>query len=208
MRYGAGQGAGSYLYLSGETGIGAGLVVDGDLFRGAHGAAGELGHVVVDPDGPACGCGGAGCLEQYAGLDAVMRAAGVPTAAGTPARVGGPGDDPAATSASRVAELLDRLGREDRQARLAVERAGRGLGIALIGAVNLLDPDTVVLGGVHARLADHLISPIEAALARGGGRLRGRVPTVRASALGSESAVRGAAATVLARVFADPLAIG
>ncbi|GAA4990990.1 ROK family transcriptional regulator [Yinghuangia aomiensis] len=192
--YGAGRGAGSYLYLSGETGIGAGIVVGGELFRGAHGAAGELGHVVVDPGGAACPCGGVGCLEQVAGLDAVLRAGGI--------------DDGEESSESRLTELVRRLDEGDGNAHRAINAAGRGLAIALVGAVNLLDPDTVVLGGLHARLGPWLIPPIEAAVTRGGGRLRARVPALLPSALAEESAVRGAAGTILSRVLADPLSIG
>lgn len=191
--YGAGQGAGSYLYVSGETGIGAGIVTGGELFRGAHGSAGELGHVVVDPSGPECRCGGSGCLELVAGIDAVLEAAGVPVGANT--------------SQSRMSDLVFRLHNGDRAALRAVEAAGRGLAVALAGAVNLLDPDTVVLGGLLARLAPWLIPPIEAMAARSGGKLRGGTPAVRASALGSDSAVRGAAGTVLAAVIADPLTL-
>ncbi|WP_162795536.1 ROK family transcriptional regulator, partial [Nonomuraea lactucae] len=69
-----GSGATDFLYVSGEIGIGAGLVVDGALFRGTYGQAGELGHVVVVPDGPGCRCGGRGCLEVYAGQDALLGA--------------------------------------------------------------------------------------------------------------------------------------
>ncbi|MBO0846385.1 MAG: ROK family transcriptional regulator, partial [Nocardioides sp.] len=65
-----------FVHVSGEIGIGGGIVVGGDLFRGAHGRAGELGHVVLDPDGPECSCGGRGCLERLAGQDAILAAAG------------------------------------------------------------------------------------------------------------------------------------
>ena len=65
----------SFLYLSGEVGIGGALVVDGAVFGGRHGWSGEIGHTVVDPAGPLCRCGSTGCLEQYAGKDALMRAA-------------------------------------------------------------------------------------------------------------------------------------
>lgn len=65
----------SFLYLTGEIGVGGALVLRGELLRGAHGFAGEVGHVVVDPDGPLCGCGARGCLEQYAGQAALLRAA-------------------------------------------------------------------------------------------------------------------------------------
>ncbi|MCF2531144.1 ROK family transcriptional regulator [Yinghuangia soli] len=191
--YGAGQGAGSYLYLSGETGIGAGIVVDGELFRGAHGSAGEIGHVVVDPRGTTCRCGGTGCLELVAGIDAVLLAAGLA--------------DDVGASEPGLAELLRRLDDGDRAARGAIEAAGQGLATALVGAVNLLDPDTIVLGGLHAHLAPWLTPAIEAAVAHGGGKLRGGRPAIRASALAAESAVRGAAGTVLAAVLADPSAL-
>lgn len=194
--YGSGQGAGSYLYLSGETGIGAGIVVDGELFRGAHGAAGELGHIVVDPQGPPCACGGRGCLEQVAGLDAVLNAAAVPD----PAQSAQPAE-------AKVAELVRRLEDRDPDACRAVEAAGRGLAVALVGAVNLLDPDTVVLGGLHARLAPWLIPTIEEAVARSGNTLRGRTPALRPSSLATQSAVRGAAGAVIARILADPLSL-
>lgn len=192
--YGAGRGSGSYVYVSGEAGIGAGLVVDGELFRGAHGAAGELGHVVVEPGGSPCPCGGRGCVEQVAGMDVVLRAAGL-----REARSG--------TSPDRVARLLRRLEADDPRAADAVAAAGEGLAIALIAAVNLLDPDTVVLGGLHGLLAPWLAPQIEAALARSGSGLRGGVPTIRAAELAMESAVRGAAGTVVARVLADPTAL-
>lgn len=71
--FGAGQARSSFVYVSGGVGIGAGLVVDGALVRGAHGFAGELGHVVVDPDGQRCECGARGCLETLAGRDALAR---------------------------------------------------------------------------------------------------------------------------------------
>ncbi|MFE0427248.1 ROK family protein, partial [Streptomyces sp. NPDC058953] len=67
----------TFLYLSGEIGVGGALVLGGELLRGAHGFAGEIGHAVVAPDGPECRCGSRGCLEQYAGQSALLRAAGL-----------------------------------------------------------------------------------------------------------------------------------
>ena len=69
----------SFLYVSGEIGVGAGIVLDGRIFRGGHGWGGEIGHLPVDPDGPPCRCGSRGCLEQYAGREAVLRAADLPS---------------------------------------------------------------------------------------------------------------------------------
>lgn len=190
--FGAGAEFGDYIQVSGETGIGAGIVVDGELFRGAHGSAGEIGHVVVDPGGPACQCGGHGCLEQIAGQAALARAAGL----------GGTADDD--DFAGRLLRLLDA---DEPRAHAAVERAGRGLGTALVAAVNLLDPDTVVLSGVHAALAPWLIPHAAAALEHGGSRVRGGSPAIRTSGLARGAAVLGAAGLVIAHVFADPLGL-
>ncbi|MEU8138270.1 ROK family protein [Streptodolium elevatio] len=193
---GAGRELGAYVHISGETGVGAGIVVAGELLRGAHGAAGEIGHVIVDPGGALCRCGMRGCLEQVVGQDPVLRTADVGTKPRAP--------EPISTG---VAEPLRRLESNDDRAHRAVRQAGEGLGTALVAAVNLLDPAAVVLGGLHARLAPWLIPHVRAALDRGGSRTRGRTPDIRASALAAGGAVRGAAGEVVARVLADPLGI-
>jgi predicted NBD/HSP70 family sugar kinase len=91
----ANPGLDSFVYVSGEIGIGAGIVLRGDLFRGARGWSGELGHVCVRPEGPQCRCGARGCLEQYAGQEALLRAAGV-------ADVGSLGGSPALAAAGEA----------------------------------------------------------------------------------------------------------
>ncbi|MFB9323363.1 ROK family protein [Cryptosporangium minutisporangium] len=172
----------SFLQVSGEVGIGAGLVLDGQLYRGRHGWSGELGHVTVRPGGRPCGCGSDGCLEQYAGLRAVLQAAG--PGAGT---------------------ILERATSGDPAMLAALVDAGEAMGIALAGALNLLDLDAVVLGGAHAELAPWLVGPIEAQLSR---RLVGAAvsrPAVRASVLGADAAALGAAWSVLDRVLDDPV---
>ncbi len=180
----------SFLYLSGEIGVGGALVVDGELLRGAHGFAGEIGHVVVDAEGPECRCGSRGCLEQYAGQAALLRGAGIDEDAG------GPG----------VAELERRAGAGDARAVTALERAGRMLGLVVSGAVNLLDPEAVVLGGVFRPLMPWLGPAADGELSRrvvsglwpaGGGRLR--------ASSSSGDAARGAAALVVRDVVADPV---
>ena len=111
-----------FLHVSAEIGIGAAIVVDGQLLRGTRGFAGELGHVPVRPDGPSCACGGRGCLEQYAGQEAVLRAAGLQ-----------PRED-------LVGLLAEHAEKGEEGVRAALRDAGTALGIALTGAVNLLDP--------------------------------------------------------------------
>lgn len=192
--FGDGPELGSYVHVSGEIGIGAGIVVDGRVFRGAHGFAGELGHVVVDPDGPPCACGGHGCLERVAGQEAILRAAGITA---TTATSSGSPDGP-------LSELVALLRTDDARALAAVRRAGDGLGRALASAVNLLDPDTIVLGGIFSPLAAWARPAVEASLTAGGGVARGTPPRVTVSRLGGDAAALGAAASVVERVMNDP----
>ncbi|MFJ9743011.1 ROK family protein [Streptomyces sp. NPDC101166] len=175
-----------FVHVSAEIGIGAALVVDGTLLRGTRGFAGELGHVPVHPDGPECACGGRGCLEQYAGEEAVLRAAGLE-----------PGGD-------RVGLLAGRATDGDEDVRHALREAGTALGIALTGALNLLDPEGVVLGGALAGLAPWLLPSLESELAR---RTAGPPCPVLVSRLGPEGPLLGAAHSVVRTVLDDPAAV-
>ncbi len=175
-----------FLHVSAEIGIGAAVVVNGGLLRGTRGFAGELGHVPVHPDGPQCPCGGRGCLEQYAGEEAVLRAAGLE-----------PGED-------RVGLLAGRAAEGDEDVRRALRDAGTALGIALTGAVNLLDPESVVLGGALAALAPWLLPSLESELDR---RTAGPACPVSVSRLGHEGPLLGAAHSVVRAVLDDPAAV-
>ena len=175
-----------FLHVSAEIGIGAAVVVDGQLLRGTRGFAGELGHVPVRPDGPACPCGGRGCLEQYAGEEAVLRAAGLE-----------PREDLVGLLAGRAEE-------GDEAVRQALRDAGTALGIALTGAVNLLDPETVVLGGALAGLSPWLLPSLEAELT---GRSAGPACPVSVSGLGPEGPLLGAAHSVVRAVLDDPASV-
>lgn len=175
-----------FLHVSAEIGIGGAVVVDGRLLRGTRGFAGELGHVPVDPEGPKCACGGRGCLEQYAGEEAVLRAAGLT-----------PGED-------SVGQLAERAARGETDVCRALGGAGTALGVALTGAVNLLDPEAVVLGGALAALAPWLLPSLERELAR---RTAGPACAVAVSRLGSEGPLLGAAHSVVRTVLDDPAAV-
>ena len=190
-RRGAAQGLSSFICVFGEIGVGSGIFVNGELFRGAHGFGGELGHAVVDPEGPICACGNRGCLESFVGQEAIARDAGVPTPAGE-------------RHASITGELVDRASSGDPATLAALERASETLGASLASTINLFDLDGVVLGGCFGPLSPWLVEGIERAL-------RSRVLSagwstceVRASTLGERAAVHGAAAIVLRSVLADP----
>jgi predicted NBD/HSP70 family sugar kinase len=182
---GAGRGLRDFVHVSGEIGVGAGVVLGGELWRGARGFGGELGHLTVEPDGLPCACGSRGCLETRAGLDALLSAAGAP---------------------SRE-ELEARARAGDRRALSALDQAGRWLGVACSSAANLLDLEAILLGGAYAPLAGWLGAGME-------GELRTRVlgsqwgvPRVVPAALGMQAAVRGAAALVLRHLLDDPASL-
>lgn len=171
-----------FVHVSGEIGIGGGIVIGGEVFRGAHAGAGELGHVVVAPDGPRCGCGGHGCLERMAGQQEILARAQVATMA----------------DLTRACEAADQAALD------AVAGAGRHLGVALASVITLLDPTAIVLGGAFATLAPWLSAATAASISHHTGAAE--PPRLLVSGLGSDAAVRGAAGTVVRRVIADPAA--
>lgn len=194
-----GQGAawGNYLQVSGEIGVGAGIVSDGQVSRGAHGFAGELGHISLDMNGPACPCGGRGCLERYCGQEAILQAAGLDS---TPTTSTGQPD-------GSLDSLVAALEAGDAQPLRAVRNAGRALGMGVAGAVNLLDVDTVVLGGAYSPLAPWLAGPFAETLRQNTIVARWAPIRIEISGLGSEAAVRGAAGMATQRVLSQPAAI-
>ena len=184
-----------FVFVSGEIGVGAGIVIDGELFRGVQGLGGELGHVTVDPMGPACKCGGRGCLERVAGREALLEAAGLPVEV-----------SPDRNRAGSVPELVARAQAGEPTTLYSLEKAGTALGIALSAFLNVLDLPAVVLGGFYAELAPWLIGPVTS-------ELHDRVvnhswsPTeVVVSSLGAEASVRGAAGITTRRIIDDPSA--
>jgi predicted NBD/HSP70 family sugar kinase len=178
-----------FIHVSAEIGIGAALIIDGHLFRGARGFAGELGHVPVHPNGPRCSCGARGCLEQYAGEQAVLRAAGIP-----PQRQGA------------LKALHTAAADGDPAALKALAAAGQALGIALSGAVNLLDPQAVVLGGPLAELAPWLRPAVERELRRRVTDRQWPPEALLVSRLGRDGVLLGAAYSTVRAVLDDPQA--
>ena len=174
-----------FLYLSGQIGIGGAAVLGGQVVTGSAGWAGEVGHVCVDPAGPACRCGSTGCLEQYAGRHALLTAAGLPL------------DTPPVDVVARVG---------DPDVRRALDAAADALGIALAGVVNVLDLPAVVLGGHLAALAEPLRPRLEELLGRRVLSARWRRPVVEAVPGLPAAGATGAALRALGDVLADPVA--
>jgi glucokinase len=195
-RFGAGRGAADMLLVTVGTGIGGGIVAGGRPFRGAHGFAAEIGHVIVEPGGPRCGCGNLGCWEQVASGTAIERA-GRRAVAERPgsalARLAG--GDPGRVDGA----LVTRAAREGDEAAVGIlAEVGRRLGEGIAGLVNILDPELVVVGGGAVEAGDLLLEPARRAFAAAveAREHRPEVPIVPAR-LGPEAGAVGAAALAL-----------
>jgi glucokinase len=187
---GAGRGHGNVLGMVVSTGVGGGLILGGRLINGATGNAGHVGHIVVDPDGPPCGCGGRGCLEAIArgpGLAAWAREQGWRQGAGTDANSADPSGADLAADAHEGHPV----------AMAAMRRAGNALGVALASATHLLDLDVVAIGGGLSQAGDLLFDPLEEAFAVHARMEFARKTRIVPAALGQASGLIGAAALIL-----------
>jgi glucokinase len=193
-RFGAARGFRHVLLVTVGTGIGGGIVADGALFRGAHGFAAEIGHIIVEPDGPPCGCGNRGCWEQVASgraLDRLARAEVERDPFGRIAALAA-GEEAAGRHVSEAAR------EGDPAAVAAFATVGRRLGEGIAGLVNVLDPEVVVVGGGVAEEGAVLLDPARAAFVEAveAPEHRPEVPIVPA-ALGNDAGAIGAAALAL-----------
>jgi glucokinase len=182
---GAGRGRRDMLGMVVSTGVGGGLVLDGRLINGATGNAGHIGHVVVDPAGPSCVCGGRGCLEAIARGPALT------------AWAQGEGWRPG-QAAVTAKDLADDAAQGHRAGVAAMRRAGTALGVAIASATHLCDLEVVAIGGGLAQAGPLLFGPLEEAL-----RTHARLPYARnvpvvAATLGQSAGLIGAAALILA----------
>lgn len=183
------DGASNFLFVSGEVGVGGGIVIGSELFTGPGGHAGEVGHIVVDPDGGRCSCGGTGCLETVAGQDAILGAAGL-----------APGG---LSRSAAVSLLLRALEAGEARADSAVGRAGRCLGIALASTARVVNIESVVLGGHFAVLEPWLRAPLLRSLQKyAPGKFGPDQVTV--SAVGELGALLGAAGSVVRSLIDAP----
>jgi glucokinase len=193
-RFGASRGYRHALMVTVGTGIGGGIVADGALYRGAHGFAAEIGHVIVEPGGPECGCGNRGCWEQVASgraLDRLARLAVESRPDSAIARIAGEDEITGRHVADAALE-------GDPTAANIFEQVGRRLGEGIAGLVNILDPEAVVVGGGVAEVGDLLLAPARNAFLASveAPDHRPDVPIFPA-ALGNDAGAVGAAALAL-----------
>ncbi|MCU1497130.1 MAG: glk [Acidimicrobiales bacterium] len=195
---GAARGANHSVTVTLGTGIGAGITVKGEVLRGAHGFAGEPGHMVVDPSGPLCPCGRRGCWERYASGSGLGRLAREAAVAGVAARVVElAGGDPEAVRGEHVTAAA---AEGDDEALAVVRRFAWWVALGVANLVNILDSEIVVIGGGLAEAGDLLLDPIRTAYDElvMGARHREPVPIVQAQ-LGERAGAWGAALLAGAR---------
>ena len=183
------------VYLTGEVGVGGGVILDGHLVRGAAGYTGEVGHMPLGSSDHLCGCGRVGCWETEVGLAALLELA---------ADEDDPVRDRSRDLESRLAELKRRADSGDRRTLDGLERIGRALGLGASILVNLVNPAVIVLGGYFAVLGTHMIETARAELrdrviAPDAGRCR-----LELSTLGFSASILGGAHLALSAVLHDP----
>jgi glucokinase len=189
--YGAARGSDHVAYLTIGTGIGSGFIVEGRLVRGLTGAGAEMGHTVVDPDGPQCTCGLRGCLEQVASGTAIARLARKALE-----------DDPDSSMLS-FAGSVDMVTTEDvaraaheydETARMVLRQAGKALGIGLSNVANIFDPEVILLGGSVARAGEPFLGPARDQFVRMTDAQRRRPMRLDVTSLRGDAGIVGAAA--------------
>ncbi len=174
LRCGVLQGIQHGVYIKLSYGVGAGLILDGEVFRGAAGTAGEIGHLTIDENGPVCRCGNRGCLETYIGARGLLDAL---------AGSHGP---------LSLRDVITRALDGDPGCRRVLEDAGRHLGVAVAGLVNLVNPEVIVLGGQLAKVGSIITRPMRASLERCAIPSAAASVSVRHSELDTDADVVGA----------------
>ena len=190
-RLGAGRGMDNLIYITVSTGIGGGIVMGGQLYLGSSGAAGEIGHMVIDSGGPECYCGLSGCLEVLASGTAIARQAKKRLRDGQNSTltnlVAGNIDAITAREVSQAAQGGDRLAAE------VVAQAAKYLGIGMAGVVNIFNPDIIVFGGGVSKMGDFLLDPVRRLVREKAFSISAQAVKIVTAELGDDVGLLGAA---------------
>ena len=187
--FGAGRGFRHMVFITVSSGVGGGIILDGRLYRGATGAAGEVGHMVLDEEGPLCGCGRRGCLEALSSGTAIAARA---------AALAAEGESPVLARMARespplTAEDVERAALEgDAVARRVIEDAGSYLGLGLVNLVHVVNPHGIVIGGGVSRMGDLILEPARQVVRRRCFRLSQEGLQIVPGALGDRAGALGA----------------
>jgi glucokinase len=195
LHFGAARGAHDFIYVTISTGIGGGIVIDGDIYTGTLGAAGEVGHMTIDDKGPLCNCGNRGCWETLASGTALAREARHRIKQGVKTRILDYADGDIEEVTAQVIHAAAVHG--DSLAKELITQTGYYVGVGLANLINIFNPELIVIGGGLANIGDMLLGPAyEVAEERAFG------PALRAvrlapAELGRDSGVLGAAVFAL-----------
>lgn len=196
---GAGKGMANFLFLKIGTGIGCGIICEGHIYRGQDGAAGDVGHICIDYNGPICHCGNAGCLEIMAAGPAIA-ARGLEAAAGGESEL--LAEALAANNGVMSAQMVgDAAKAGDRAANEIVKSSGRMIGGMLAGLVNFYNPQLILIGGGVSQIGIRLLSAIRQAVLRRSTALSTRHLRIEFAPLGKDAGVIGAIWLALEEVF-------
>jgi len=198
--WGVGRGVEDFAYIKVATGVGCGYVINGEVYRGATGVAGEIGHLAIAPQGKPCVCGLRGCLATLVGAQALVERAGELLAEHPTSSLGG------RTITSADIESAALAG--DPLARRIATEAAEHLGIAVAGLLNLMNPSMVVLGGELASLGELLLAPVRETVRRRTLVSLVAAAELRTSELGPQSVPIGAATMVLKEALSDCRLLG
>ncbi len=195
-QYGVGRDALNMLYVTVSTGVGGGLILDGELWHGAYGSAGEFGHMTVDFDGPLCDCGNRGCVEAIAAGPDIAAWVGRQIAAGRASVLGG-------QAGLTGRDVVEAARQGDDLAVSALSRAGRAVGFGVINVAHLVNLDMVVIGGGIANAGALLFDPLRATVRDH--LLESTAPNLRIEpwSLGENVGLLGAAAAARSRLASD-----
>lgn len=184
-RFGAGRGTSNMVFLTVGTGIGGGIIIDNQLYRGTNDLAGEVGHQTILPNGPRCGCGKRGCLEALASGPSIARLARESLAYGRHKRVlslaGGKPD------AIRTEHIVQAATEGDPFAIGILEEAGTYLGIGIANLIQILNPEMIILGTIAVHAGDLILAPVRAAVKEYAWERSSRVCQIRPALLGDEA---------------------
>jgi glucokinase-like ROK family protein len=198
--YGAGKSVPNLAYIKAASGIGCGLIIDGRIHHGQRGYAGEIGHLTISENGPPCRCGSFGCLESMASGEAIVRRAQAAIHAGQKTSLSGLQDQLSLAQIAQAAHQGDGLSQQ------LFEEAGRHIGVALAGLINLLNPGRVIVGFGVDESGSLLLAPLQRtveARTMNGAASDARIVLAQ---LGRQGVAVGAVTLVLQQTFYNPAA--
>ena len=192
--FGAGKEAENLLYITISTGVGGGIIIDGKIYYGVNGNAGELGHITIDPDGPLCGCGNQGCLESFSSGTAIRRMAVEALNKGESKMLAQLHENEGYLDAALVAQAASE---GDEVSKEIFKNAGNYLGIGLANFVNIFNPEMIILGGGVMKAKEFFLNETKEVLKQRALEAPQNIVEIKEAVLGDHIGVKGAIAVAM-----------